>query len=310
MLLCIAAADFTDYFCTRNIERSLRLRENRLICRYRINHVILTIKFIKVYRLKAAARLIMAVMATAWLFWAQDINAEELRLMSYNIRNARGLDGKTDTKRIAAVIERFSPEVVALQEIDSITGRSRGRDFLAEVADHTGMRHVYAPAIDFDGGKYGVGILCRKKPLKEIRVALPGREEQRTLLAVEFEEYVFACTHLSLTEEDRLASLAIIDSVAALFDKPVFIAGDFNSHPEDAFMREFTKEFEILSTVKEVSFPADKPEELLDYITVGRNAADAVMVKRSRVVDEPVASDHRPVYADIVLKQHRDKDSL
>ena len=249
----------------------------------------------------------MAVMATAWLCWAQDINAKELRLMSYNIRNAKGLDGKTDTKRIAAVVDRFSPEVVAVQEIDSITGRSHGRDFLAEIAGHTGMRHVYAPAIDFDGGKYGVGILCRKKPLKEIRVALPGREEKRTLLAVEFEEYVVACTHLSLTEEDRLASLAIIDSVAALFDKPFFIAGDFNSHPEDAFMREFTKDFEILSTVKEVSFPADKPEELLDYIAVSRNAADAVVVKRSKVVDEPVASDHRPVYADVVLKQHPDK---
>lgn len=257
-------------------------------------------------RLRAISRLVVVVASAAVIAMSQGLQARDLRIMSYNIRNTTGLDGRLDPERIAAVIEKVSPEVVAIQEVDSITGRSRGRNLLAEIAGHAGMRHIYAPAIDYDGGKYGIGILCKEKPIKQIRIALPGREEQRALLAVEFKDYVFACTHLSLTEADRLASLAKIDSVASLFDKPFFIAGDFNSNPGDSFMKIFTEQFDILSTLKENSFPADKPEELLDYIAVKKGSGEIAGTKRSKVVEEPIASDHRPVYADVVLKQRPD----
>lgn len=254
------------------------------------------------------SRITTALMTiTFFLTISHGLQARDILLMSYNIRNATGLDGKIDTRRIASVIDSIAPDVVAIQEIDSITGRSRGRNLLAEIAGYAGMRHVYAPAIDFDGGKYGIGILCKEKPLKEIRVALPGREEQRALLAVEFKDYIFACTHLSLTEEDRLASLSGIDSVASLSDKPFFIAGDFNSLPGDRFMTQFTKRFDILSTVEEMSFPADKPDELLDYIAVKRGTPEIAGTKRSHVVDEPVASDHRPVYASVTMKERPER---
>ena len=143
--------------------------------------------------------LIISVAAVLLFTMSQQLRARDIRLMSYNIHNSIGLDGRLDTKRIASVIDNVSPEVVAIQEIDSITGRSHGRNLLAEIAGYAGMRHLFAPAIDFDGGKYGIGILCKEKPIKEIQVSLPGSEEKRTLLAVEFKDYVFACTHLSLT---------------------------------------------------------------------------------------------------------------
>lgn len=254
------------------------------------------------------SRITTALMAiTFFLTISHGLQARDIRMMSYNIRNATGLDGKIDTRRIASVIDSVAPDVVAIQEIDSITGRSHGRNLLAEIAGYAGMRHVYAPAIDFDGGKYGIGIICKEKPIKEIRVALPGREEQRALLAVEFKDYVFACTHLSLTEQDRLASLTRIDSVASLSDKPFFIAGDFNSHPGDRFMERFTKKFDILSTTEEMSFPADKPVELLDYIAVKKGTPEIAGTRKSNVVEEPVASDHRPVYACVTMKQRHDK---
>ena len=247
--------------------------------------------------------LIISVAAVLLFTMSQQLRARDIRLMSYNIHNSIGLDGRLDTKRIASVIDKVSPEVVAIQEIDSITGRSHGRNLLAEIAGYAGMRHVFAPAIDFDGGKYGIGILCKEKPIKEIQVSLPGSEEKRTLLAVEFKDYVFACTHLSLTEADRLKSLAKIDSVAALFDKPFFIAGDLNSQPGDRFMEQFTKQFDILSSVEEKTFPADNPAELIDYIAVKKGAGEIAGTKRSKVIDEPLASDHRPIYADVTLKQ-------
>ncbi|MBO4945157.1 MAG: metallophosphoesterase [Muribaculaceae bacterium] len=226
-----------------------------------------------------------------------------IRLMSYNIRNANGLDGKHDCMRIAHIIDSVSPDVVAVQELDSVTGRSRGANILAEIAGYTAMHHVYGAAIKYDGGKYGIGVLSKEKPLRHIVIPLPGREESRALLFVEFERYIFACTHMSLTEADRVASLDIINDIAAGSNKPFFIAGDMNSHPDEPFIRNFVKDFTILSDTEGFSFPADKPVELLDYIAVDSRFAKDVTVKSKSIINQPVASDHRPIVVNLMLKQ-------
>ena len=71
--------------------------------------------------------------------------------MSYNIRGGRGMDGVCSYQRIADAILRELPDVVAVQEIDSVTGRSNGKYVLGEVATLTGMHDTFAPAINFDG---------------------------------------------------------------------------------------------------------------------------------------------------------------
>ena len=109
-----------------------------------------------------------------------------LRIMSYNIRNLRGMDDVRDLGRVAKVINESKPDVVAVQEVDSVTGRSEQTDVLGLLAAETHMHPVYAAAIDYDGGKYGVGILSREEPLNHYSLPLPGREEQRVLLVVEF----------------------------------------------------------------------------------------------------------------------------
>lgn len=73
-----------------------------------------------------------------------------LRIMSYNIRSGRGMDNVADFRRTAEVINKVCPDVVAVQEIDSVTGRSGGKDVLREIAELTLMHHMYAPAIDYD----------------------------------------------------------------------------------------------------------------------------------------------------------------
>ena len=41
------------------------------------------------------------------------------------------------------------------------------------------------------------------------------QEEARALIMAEFDNYIYCCTHLSLTEEDRMASLELINDFAA-----------------------------------------------------------------------------------------------
>lgn len=138
--------------------------------------------------------------------FVQSAQAEDvLRLMTYNVRNANGMDGICNYQRVANVINNARPDIVAIQELDSMTARSNRTDVLKELAERTQLHPCFAPAIDYDGGKYGIGILSKETPLRVQTFALPGREEARTLLVAEFPEYVFACTHLSLTEEDEVS---------------------------------------------------------------------------------------------------------
>ena len=137
-------------------------------------------------------------------------SCSQLSLASYNIRNAKGLDGRVSYDRIAAVIRKLGADAVAIQEADSATQRSHGLFVLQELGRRTGMHPVYAPAIDYNGGTYGIGMLCSEQPVDVKHFPLPGEEERRALLVVEFPHYVYACTHLSLTEKDRLASVAVI----------------------------------------------------------------------------------------------------
>lgn len=225
-----------------------------------------------------------------------------LRIMSYNIRNGMGTDDKTDLQRTADVIERVAPDVVAVQEVDSMTGRSNRTDVLRVLAEKTRLHPVFAPAIPYDGGKYGIGILSKEKPLSTRFLPLPGREEARALLIAEFADYIFCCTHLSLTPEDRIASLPVIREVAEASGKPLFIAGDWNATPGSAFLTEMEKDFRILSDPKQPTFPADQPDSCLDYIAGYISKGIPFTRLSTSVVSEPVASDHRPIVADVRLK--------
>ena len=233
---------------------------------------------------------------------------DSLKLMSYNIRNAKGMDNVRNIQRIANVINNEAPDVVAVQELDSMTTRSNQTYVLAEVAERTQMIANYAPAISFQGGKYGIGILSKEKPLDIRTFPLPGREEKRMLMVAEFKDYFFACTHLSLTEEDRLASLEIIKNSVRTNNKPFFLAGDLNDKPESAFIKALQQDFQILTNIKKATFPAPEPTETIDYIAAWKQQTDDFATISTQVVEEPLASDHRPIT--VTLRMAKKADEL
>ena len=221
----------------------------------------------------------------------------QVQVMSYNVRHCAGAADTVDYDRTADVIWSQQPDVVALQELDSMTARSAGHVQLEELARRTLYYPIFAPAIDFDGGKYGVGILTRERPLSTHRIPLPGREP-RVMLVVELKDYVMACTHLDLHEEQQLASVPLIVAEAQRWQKPFILAGDWNATPDSKLLQELTQHF-ILLTGKKATFPADKPKQCIDYIATFKNRP-AVALKSS-VLNEPTASDHRPLLATLRL---------
>ena len=228
---------------------------------------------------------------------------QTLQFMTYNIRNGLGMDNVRNIDRIVPVIQKQNPDVLAIQELDSANTRSEGKYVLGILGERTQMYATYAPAIDYAGGKYGVGMLSKEKPVNFEYHALPGREEQRTFLMVEFKDYIYCCTHISLTPEDQVLSLPIINELTAKYKKPVIIAGDMNSHPDSEFIQGLQKSFTLVSPADVMTYPADIPTETIDYIAIHHKDTAKVKATSSQVVNEPLASDHRPIIATISIKK-------
>ena len=228
-----------------------------------------------------------------------------LRLLTYNIRHGAGMDDVIDLDRQAAVIRNATPDVVGLQEVDSCVKRSSYVPQAAVLGEKTGLYATFGPAIPLTGGKYGVAILSKEQPMSVRNIPLPGKEK-RILLVCEFQEYVFACTHLDLDDSCRLASVPIILEEAAQWDKPFFICGDWNDPPSSTLITKLKRSFSFLNNLTNTSanytFPAGTPKQTIDYIaTYGRVVKS---IRKRQVINEPVASDHRPVLVEVKLARY------
>ena len=216
-----------------------------------------------------------------------------------------GLDGVQDFERVAKIITDVDAEAVAIQELDSMTTRYPGKDVLGELAALTGMHPTFVPSIDYKGGKYGIGMLTKEKPISYRRVPLPCRSEPRSLLIVELEDYYYCCTHLSLHEEDRVTSAGIIVEELSKLDKPALLAGDFNADPTSEFMKIMGEHFHVFKKTdgEGFTFRADKPFSEIDYICLFTDKGAKAEVTSHTVINAPVESDHRPIVADIVITE-------
>ena len=250
------------------------------------------------------ARLILCCLLLCTAAQAQD-DFLTLKIMTYNIRHGAGMDDVLDLDRQAEVIRQAAPDVVALQEVDSVVKRSGRVDQAAYLASSLGMEGRFGAAIPLSGGKYGVAILSKESPLSCRNIPLPGTEK-RTLLVCEFQEYVLACTHLDLDETCRLQSVPIILEEAARWDKPFFICGDWNDEPSSKLITTMKRKFQFLNNLTaspaNYTFPASSPKKIIDYIATYGHVIKSI---RSRqVINEPNASDHRPVLVVITIKPY------
>ena len=177
-----------------------------------------------------------------------------LRIATYNIYNGKTVDAKSyNYDKQAGIIESINPDIIAIEEVDSASARSNNRYALGQYAGYLGMRAFYSPTIDLEGGKYGMGLLAKNKPLAVKRIKLPGREEVRTAVIAEYPNYVFCGTHFSLNDDDRISSIRILCAEAEKYNKPFFLAGDLNTDLKQPSGKLLQQEFKILNDVKKKS---------------------------------------------------------
>lgn len=238
---------------------------------------------------------------------AEPLRPRSLRVLAYNIKHGQGMDGAIDLRRIAEVIERAEPDVVALQEVDSMVERSGRVDQATVLGELTGMHSVFGAFFDYQGGRYGMALLSRYPFIAHTNHLLPKGVEHRAALAGRIRvgddgpEVIVVGIHLVWTGEERHSQAARLIEIFRGETTPIILAGDFNSTPDSEVMT-------LLATVWEMppkgedrfTFPSNVPDREIDYILY--RPAERFQVVEQRVLHEPLASDHRPLLLELELE--------
>jgi len=253
----------------------------------------------------------LLLVACPFLAGSPSLQAAEtatIRLVSYNIKHGRGMDREVDLKRIAAVLRKLKPDLVALQEIDHTCTRSGKVNQAAALGALLGMHHRFGKFMDFQGGQYGLAILSRFAVQKSIRHQLAPGAEPRCALEVMVRPTTpgpflsFVSIHNDWTREPfRIAQVNDLIMGLAKRKHPIILAGDFNAKPEaESLARLKASGFSILAKKNGArTFPSSSPTVEIDYFMT--RGISFEIPPLTHVHDERLASDHRPIVMDLPL---------
>lgn len=223
-----------------------------------------------------------------------------LRLMTWNIHGGIGPDGRFDLGRIAALVARHRPDLLALQEIDT---RGRGVGCLAPL-DGLGIGHrAEARTIAVPDGHYG-HVLFSRWPIGEVVLHDLSVRRREPRIAIEAQVATPAgplrlvAVHLGLALVERHRQVSRLAAIARGGDgMPTVMMGDFNDWFSAGLVRRsLARPLPERTALR--SFPAHWPTLRLDriYCSAPGMISDAFTDAAARH-----ASDHLPVIADIVL---------
>ena len=151
----------------------------------------------------------------------------------------------------------------------------------------------------YQGGHYGMAVFSGLPFGAAMNHELPEGIEPRSSMAIRVHppggaQLVFVGIHFYRTAEERMAQARRLLEILEEETVPVILAGDFNSTPDSEVMRVIGDSFTIPDKGEDrLTWASDNPEREIDFIAY--RPRDRFTVVESRVVDEPLASDHRPV---------------
>lgn len=246
-------------------------------------------------------------------------DSRTLRVMTYNVHSCVGLDGVHSVQRIARVIARENPDVVALQELDVNRHRTGGQDQAELIARFLEMDYHFHPSIHLEEEKYGDAILTRH-PLTLVRAAeLPGvpghAREPRGALWVTVDiggvPLQIINTHLGLSLRERHLQVEELLSNRWLAHPdcvgPVILCGDFNAMASSMLYRQLCNRLNDVQTRAQGHRPKGTyysrvPAARIDHIFIN-SAIDVAAVSVPRTRMTLMASDHLPLIADLAIRE-------
>jgi len=245
-----------------------------------------------------------------------------LKVMTYNVHSCIGMDGRHSPERIARVIARQAPDIVALQELDVGRARTRGIDQARRIAQHLEMDVHFHPAIHVEEEQYGNAVLTHL-PMRPVRAGrLPGlprrpqhepRGAQWVTIEANGTEIQVINTHLGLSRQERVAQAAALLGPDWL-DHPdcrglVILAGDFNATAASPICRRLAGRLRDSQAGLDGHRPAKTyfgryPLARIDHVFVDP-ATEVVGVEVPTTKLARVASDHLPLVVTLALGRDR-----
>lgn len=234
---------------------------------------------------------------------------QKLRVLCWNIHHGVGTDGKLDLQRIAAVIRKARPDLVALQEVDQTTRRTGKVDQTAELARLTGLTGIFGKAMNFGGGAYGQAILSKHPVLSSKVHTLPGEGEPRiafeSTVSIKGFKLKFISSHLDVSPSPRLAQAKVLAGLFPEQDMPILMCGDFNDRPDSETLRQFKEWTPIPKQDPPSTHPAGQPTDEIDHILTLAGEPLLQIPTSVSILPEPTASDHRPLFVEFTLAPNR-----
>lgn len=245
-----------------------------------------------------------------------------IRIMTYNIHRAIGVDRRFRPERIARIVEHHAPDILLLQEVDEGAPRSRETDLGRELAGALGFEHfVVGHNVSLRKGRYGNATLSHHPILRErnIDLSIDSRKRrgcQHTTIEIDkvrsrpYKIDVFNL-HLGLSAQERARQIGLLvrsSEFSELDPQEVsLIGGDFNDwrsllHPIFTEILRFDcatqRSHRYNGALR--TYPSFSPRGGLDRIYF-RGPIRALSARTCRLNLSKVASDHLPVIADFEL---------
>lgn len=245
-----------------------------------------------------------------------------LRIMSYNIHRAIGVDRRFRPERIVRIAEHHAPDVLLLQEVDDGVPRSRRRDLGRDLAEALGFPYfVVGHNVSLRKGRYGNATLSRYPILRERNIDLTIESRKRRgcqHTTIEIEKVrghphrmdVFNL-HLGLLVQERARQIGMLVRSKEFSEldphHASIVGGDFNDwrsllHPIFTEILRFgcatQKEYAYNNALR--TYPSFSPRGGLDRIYF-RGPLRLLTARACRLSLSRVASDHLPIIVDFDL---------
>jgi len=235
-----------------------------------------------------------------------------LRIMTYNVHSCMGRDGKISPSRIAGIIARHDPDIIALQELNANEQAHQAQI----IAQKLCMSFHFHPCLSVKKGQRGNAIFS-KFPMRLVRDGslprLPRTPflEPRGALWVEIDRQglkvqVFN-THLSLSSLEGLLQMKALCGPDWIGNPacqgPVVFCGDLNALSNSKICKYLGQvlkntHFELNGQRSLKTLPSFYPLGLVDHIFVGPGLK-TVKIEVPKTELEKMSSDHLPLIVEV-----------
>jgi endonuclease/exonuclease/phosphatase family metal-dependent hydrolase len=245
----------------------------------------------------------------------------KLRLLSYNIHRAIGVDRRFRPERIVSIVDNYKADIVLLQEVDEGAPRSRELDLAHELARDLGFPyHAVGHNVTLRKGRYGNATLSRFPILSERNIDLTidlwkRRGCQHTAIALgpegrQARKLDVFNLHLGLSAGQRARQMEILarsgEMTALSPEAACVVGGDFNDW-RSLLVPFITEGMNFRSATDSstgrplLTYPSFFPRGPLDRIFY-RGPVHLVSASRCRLRLSRLASDHLPIVADFEIR--------